>query len=182
MGPPREPHARTHAAAARAPEQIRCPTYGLLASRRNILSDRCVTRSPRGGLSAVALIAAMAVSACQVTPEVITFGRWVATTQPGATDGVTNIDEAGALEIARAGLAALAARGRWDLDEPASNELVVGQYVPSMIRLDSVDGRQAQSSSEVKDSWVFGFGRPGRGALVVVDADEGKVSTMSVDP
>jgi len=51
-----------------------------------------------------------------------------------------------------------------------------------MTRFDSVDGSQEQSSSEVKDSLAFEFGQPGHGAIVVVDVDEGRVLTTSVDP
>ena len=139
-----------------------------------------MTRSRSGALGAAALVlAAVAVSSCQgLSPDKIRFGRWVATTQPGGTDGVPRIDEAAALGVARAKLAELSAEG-WQLDNAKTIDVVISQFVPSLTRLDSADGRTTQSSSEAQDAWVFEFDRPGRGAIVVVDADDGEVSAAS---
>ena len=91
---------------------------------------------------------------------------------------MAEIGEAEALDIARAKLAELAAQG-WQLDDPATAEVVVAHFVPALTRLDSADGRLTQLSSEPLDAWVFEFRRPGRGAIVVVDADDGEVSAAS---
>jgi hypothetical protein len=106
-------------------------------------------------------------------------GRWVGTRTFGATDGVATIDGDAALDVARRKLVELE-RGPDHQFAPglALIEPVAAGFVPSMVKLESPTG-MAMSFSLAQDSWVFEFGRPGRGAVVIVDADSGTVSDLA---
>ena len=135
--------------------------------------DPILVRTP------LALIAAAAftVGACSglLGLDKVTVGRWIGTTKPGATDGSPRIDQAAALEVARLKLAQFHRRG-WTAHRLEDLQPVAAGFVPSLSRIDSLEGDVTFVSTPPADSWVFEFGERGRGAIVIVDADTGEVA------
>jgi hypothetical protein len=113
----------------------------------------------------IALGIVLVISGCSANK--IRFGVWEATTSPGTTDGLPTITADRALVIARQKLAELGHPG------DAAGGLM---FVPGLVRLDAVDGRVTLSSSDPVDAWIVQVGDGGGAAVVVVDADQGKVS------
>jgi hypothetical protein len=130
---------------------------------------------------AILLTAALLVVAgCSLTstglgpPDKVQVGRWVAT-RTFETDGVSRITGDAALDIARQFLVDME-RGRIHPYAPglALGNPVAAGFVPSMIKLEVPGG--SSMAMPAQDSWVFEFGRPGSGAVVIVNADAGVVS------
>jgi hypothetical protein len=108
------------------------------------------------------------------------IGRWIAT-RTFETDGVSAITAEAALDIARRKITEFSLQRGPDA-LPAGLALtdpVAAGFVPSMVRLDAADGSSTTTSSRAEDSWVFEFGRPGSGIVIVVDGDRGTVSSAS---
>jgi hypothetical protein len=126
---------------------------------------RHLIRSFRDPGTVMALGIVLVISGC--SGNKVRFGAWEATTSAGTTDGLPTITADNALAIARQKLVEL---GHPD-DAPAGVK-----FVPGLVRLDAADGRVTLSSSDPIDAWVVQVGDVGRGVVVVVDADQGKVS------
>jgi hypothetical protein len=124
------------------------------------LSGPCYDRS-----TVIALGIVLVISGCSVNK--IRFGAWEATTSPGTTDGLPTITADRALVIARQKLA--------ELGHPDDEARGV-TFVPGLVRLDAVDGRVTLSSSDPVDAWIVQVGDGDGAAVIVVDADQGKVS------
>jgi hypothetical protein len=119
----------------------------------------------RSRSTVIALGIALVISGC--SGNKIRFGVWEATTSPGTTDGQPMITADRALMIARQKLA--------ELGHP--DDAGAGlTFVPGLVRLDAIDGSVTLSSSNPVDAWIVQVGAGGGAAVVVVDADQGKVS------
>jgi hypothetical protein len=116
----------------------------------------------------IALGIVLVISGC--SGNKIRFGVWEATTSPGTTDGLPTITADRALVIARQKLAELG-----HPDDAAGGVT----FVPGLVRLDAADGRITLTSSDPIDAWVVQVEDGGGGSVVVVDADQGKVSMAS---
>jgi hypothetical protein len=116
-----------------------------------------------------------------VSPDKVHIGRWVGTRTFGVTDGVSAITGEAALDVARKKLIEFGGGANpWPFARDlASTDPVAAGFVPSMVRLDAEDGSSTTTNWRAEDSWVFEFGRPGRGAVIVVDGDRGTVSSAS---
>jgi hypothetical protein len=110
------------------------------------------------------------------------IGRWIATRTFGQTDDASAITPGAALDVARRKLTEFE-RSPDHPFEPglALTDPVAAGFVPSMVRLDAADGSSSFTTTLAADSWVFEFGQPGRGVIVVVDADRGTVSSASAN-
>jgi hypothetical protein len=131
----------------------------------------------------ILLVAACSlVAACTFgSADKIHVGRWIGTRTFGETDGTSAITADAALDVARKKLVELGGGPNpWPFArELAGTAPVAAGFVPSMVRVDLADGSSTYTSTDAADSWVFEFGRPGRGAIVVVNADHGTVGYAS---
>jgi hypothetical protein len=126
-------------------------------------------------LAALLVVAGCSLTSTGVGPrDKVQVGRWVAT-RTFETDAVSTITRDAALDIARKHLGDLERRP----NPPFARGLALGDpvaagFVASMVKLEEPRGSSVEFPAQ--DSWVFEFGRPGSGAMVIVNADSGAVS------